>query len=168
MKYLTEITETIDKLPLENIKKVIEIIKATKGTIYVFGNGGSAATASHFACDMNKMTDKRVVCLNDSIPTMLAIANDSSFQEIFVEQLVDNVEPYDVVIGISGSGYSEDVVYGVSYANEVFAETIGLTGFDGGVLAKTAKYSIIVPIHDMQIVEDIHLMICHMIVRSLL
>lgn len=172
--YLSEIKEVIDRLPLEGLMEIVNLIltayKKNK-QIFVFGNGGSASTASHFACDINKTVslnqEKRfkVICLNDNLPTLLAYANDGSYQDIFLEQLKNFLQPNDVVIGISGSGNSENVVRAIQYANENSAESIALTGFDGGKLAKTAKSSVIIPVDDLQKVEDLHLIMVHMIMR---
>lgn len=137
--------------------------------IYTMGNGGSASTASHFCCDFNMgmsyNQDKkfRLICLNDNVPTMMAYANDLSYENIFVEQLKNFLNPDDVVIAISGSGNSKNVLKAVEYANANGGITIGLTGFDGGKLKQIAKYSVNTNIDDMQITEDVHIILCHMI-----
>ena len=137
------------------------------------GNGGSASTASHFACDINKGVVNglekrfRVVCLSDNIPTILAYANDQAYDAIFVEQLANFLTKNDLVIGISGSGNSTNVINAIQYANENSAITIGLTGFNGGELAKVAHQSIIVPSDDMQKIEDMHLIMVHMVMQIL-
>ena len=119
------------------------------------GNGGSGSTASHFACDINKgscfeLNKKfKVICLNDNMPTILAYANDLSYDKIFVEQLKNFLQEGDVVIGISGSGNSETVLQAVSYAKEHGARTVGLSGFDGGTLARIADVPLIAAINDM-------------------
>ncbi len=140
--------------------------------VFVFGNGGSGSTASHFACDINKGVsyglDKRfkVICLNDNIATVLAYANDTSYDEVFVEQLKNFMQSGDVVFGISGSGNSENVLRAVEYGNGNGAITLGFTGFDGGKLGKVAGLSINVASEDMQKIEDIHLILTHMIMQS--
>ncbi|MBT9164878.1 MAG: Phosphoheptose isomerase 1 [candidate division WS2 bacterium] len=141
--------------------------------VFTMGNGGSGPTASHFTCDMNKSVccglqkRFRVICLNDNIPIMLAYANDSSYEDIFIEQLKNFLKPRDVVIGFSGSGNSKNVIKAINYANEIGATTMGFTGFDGGQLTKIAKISVVVPVNDMQKVEDIHLILTHMIMQIL-
>jgi D-sedoheptulose 7-phosphate isomerase len=121
------------------------------------------------ASDLNKGSNRpdaprfRAVALTDNIPAMLAWANDSSYEDVFVEQLKNHVEAGDVVIGISGSGNSENVLKAIDYANGAGAVTIGLSGFDGGKLAKLAKVAYVVPSNCMQQVEDIHLVIEHLI-----
>ena len=103
-----------------------------------------------------------MVCLNDSIPTMLAYANDVNYEYVFVEQLKNFLNKGDIVIGLSGSGNSKNVLNAIEYANSKNAITIGLTGYDGGFLKKICRYSVNANINDMQISEDIHMMLCHM------
>jgi D-sedoheptulose 7-phosphate isomerase len=133
------------------------------------GNGGSASTASHMASDLNKGANRTdaprfsAIALTDNIPLMMAWANDSSYDDVFIEQLRNHLEKGDVVIGISGSGNSLNVLKAIGYANSSGATTIGLAGFDGGELAKMAKISYTVPSHCMQQVEDVHLILEHML-----
>ena len=136
------------------------------------GNGGSALAASHIGCDLGKGPTHtgfknrfKVTALTDSISTITAWANDSSYEDVFVEQLRGNIEKGDVIIGISGSGNSENVIKAVEFANENGATTIGLTGFDGGKLGKAVKVSLNVPVDDMQIAEDLHIVIVHLICK---
>lgn len=138
-------------------------------TVFIMGNGGSGATASHYACDFNKGLSFgkarrfRFVCLNDNMPTLLAYANDEGYEEVFVEQLRNFLSPDDVVIGISGSGNSPNVLKAIAYANSLGARTVGLTGFDGGELRRLARYGVNVPGDNMQVAEDLHMMLDHMI-----
>lgn len=174
LKYLAELKKVLETISLERFEEMVNIIlEAYEGehTIFIMGNGGSGATASHFACDINKGTcldlKKRfkVICLNDNVPTMLAYANDISFEDMFVEQLKNFLKSNDLVIGISASGNSKNVLKAIKYANKKGARTIGLTGFDGGKLANLAKLSLVIKINDMQKVEDTHLIINHMIMQ---
>lgn len=174
--YFKEMKRIFDELPLEKLEKVIEVLCGThenESQIFIMGNGGSGSTASHFACDVNKGVSYglkkrfRVISLNDNIPTILAYANDKSYDDIFVEQLANFLKPGDAVIGISGSGNSANVIKALQYANENLATSIAFTGFDGGKLSEAASISIIVPAHDMQKVEDLHLILVHMIMQSL-
>jgi D-sedoheptulose 7-phosphate isomerase len=141
--------------------------------IFVMGNGGSASTASHLACDINKGVsfgqEKRfkVICLNDNIPTMLAYANDLSYEDMFLEQLKNFFRAGDVVMGISGSGNSKNVLKAVSYAAENNGKTIGLCGFQGGELATLADIPLIVRSDDMQKIEDVHMIVVHMLMQAL-
>lgn len=138
-------------------------------TIFVMGNGGSASTASHFANDLAKGTivegkpRMRALALTDNIPVMLAWANDTSYENIFVEQLKNLMQGGDFVIGLSGSGNSPNVVRAVEYANQNGAITLGLVGFDGGKLLKIAHHSLHVPSFHMGQAEDMHLAITHLI-----
>ncbi len=172
--YLNKLKTCIDNLDRNEIEKFIEILTESKnkGTqIYIMGNGGSAATASHFCCDFNKgvsyQKDKKfkMICLNDNIATMLAYANDVGYEDVFVEQLKNFLSKDDVVIGISGSGNSKNIIKAIEYANENGGITVGLTGYNGGILKKIAKYSVNANINDMQISEDIHMMLAHMIMQ---
>jgi len=173
-EYLEEIKKTIDLMEEKLVNKVDKLatilIKAgdRKNTIFIMGNGGSASTASHFAADLSKGTivegfpRVKAIALTDNIPNMLAWANDNGYEEIFVEQLKNLMEPGDVVIGISGSGNSMNVIKAIEYANKNGGITIGLSGYDGGKLLKCAQENIHVPSFYMQRIEDIHLIIEHL------
>lgn len=175
VKYLDEVAKTLVKMEKDLPFKVEEIVTALLKArdngrrIYICGNGGSASTASHMASDLNKGATRKdaarfkAVALTDNIPAMLAWANDASYDDIFVEQLKNHLEKDDVVIGISGSGNSANVLKAIHYANDEGAVSIGLTGFDGGKLAQLARIVYVVPNNIMQQVEDIHLLTEHMI-----
>jgi len=175
LRYIEEVKGILTRMEKDLPPKMREIVaalvKARNGRkrIYTLGNGGSASTASHMASDLNKGASRhdaprfRAVALTDSIPSMLAWGNDSSYDDIFVEQLKNHLEKGDVVIAISGSGNSKNVLKAIEYANKQGAVTIGLTGFDGGKLAGMAKISYIVPSNCMQQIEDVHLLIEHML-----
>lgn len=141
--------------------------------IFVAGNGGSASTASHFACDLNKGVsyglEKRfkVISLPDCLPSVLAYANDVSYDSVFVEQMKNFYTPGDLAIGISGSGNSENVLQCIKYAKENGGHTIGLCGFGGGKLSGLAEVSLIAKVNDMQKVEDLHMIIVHMLMQIL-
>lgn len=147
--------------------KILRALDNCKGNIFVFGNGGSAATASHFAQDMNKNTKCRFICLNDNIPIMLAYSNDENYSCIFERQLSKLLTSIDIVIGISCSGNSKNVIKAIEFASKLGAVTISFTGFDGGELYKLTDHSINVPSNDMQVCEDIHLIITHAILKLL-
>ena len=175
-RYIEMEKEVLDSLSTESISKVMSILEETrlKGKrIFICGNGGSASTASHFECDFNKgiSYDQKVKydfeCLSDNVPMMMAIANDISYDNIFVVPLRNKLKCGDVVIGISGSGNSENVIKAIEYGNEVGAETIVLVGYDGGRLKEIAKHHIHVKINNMQTVEDIHLVLDHMMMSIL-
>jgi D-sedoheptulose 7-phosphate isomerase len=170
--YIANLQAAIDALEIEKIKRVIDKIweayEADK-QIFVIGNGGSAATASHFACDLGKGTivpsrrRLRIMSLTDNVAVMTAWANDLSYDDIFVEQLKNLLNQDDLVIGISASGNSRNVLKAIEYANSMNCTTIGLTGFGGGKLAQIADESIIVDSYDYGPVEDIHLILDHII-----
>jgi D-sedoheptulose 7-phosphate isomerase len=135
--------------------------------IYLFGNGGSAALASHFACDLGKGTIDgskkrfRVLALTDNVPLITAWANDSRYEDIFAEQLANFVRKDDVAFAISGSGNSQNVLNALELAREAGATTIGLVGYSGGRMKELCDVSMIVPSHNMQIIEDLHLCVAH-------
>jgi len=173
--YIEEEQRLLGEVSEAEFSKVIDFFQAAYDDgrqVFVFGNGGSGSTASHFACDINKGVsyghDKRfkVICLNDNIATVLAYANDTSYGEVFVEQLKNFMQPGDLVFGISGSGNSENVLRAVEYGKGNGAVTLGFTGFDGGRLGQVAGLSINVASEDMQKIEDIHLILTHMIMQS--
>lgn len=174
--YLSRIKRILDDMKssglAEKIDDIVDILlkaRAGKKTIFTMGNGGSASTASHFVGDLSKGTIVegyprfKVVALTDNIPNMLAWGNDSSYADIFVEQLKNLLEPGDVVVGISGSGNSENVIRAIEYANSHDAVTIGWSGFSGGKLDELAQISLVVPSNYMQRIEDIHLLLEHLI-----
>lgn len=175
--YLDEERKLLDRIDGNLLDQLLqEILNAyeREGNIYIFGNGGSASTASHFANDFNKgiseFTEKKfhVCCLNDNISTVMAIANDISYDSVFEFQMRGKVSDRDLVIGISGSGNSENVIRGISLANQVGAMTAGLCGFTGGKLSKEAQIVIHVPSNSMQLVEDIHMIFCHTLMSACL
>lgn len=168
--------ETLDKLDIENINLVVNELMSClerESNIYIFGNGGSSATASHFQNDFNKgiseWTNKkfRFNCLNDNVATIMAIANDVSFDEVFRFQLKGKLKKDDLIIAISGSGNSKNVINAVEYAKTMGSKVIGLTGYDGGKLKCLSDICLHVPIKSMQITEDIHMVFDHMVMSIL-
>lgn len=174
--YFDRLKNTVDKLSVDTIQKIVQSLlhcRDENKTMFIFGNGGSAANASHIAGDFLKGIsyglDKRfrVLCLNDNMAGTTAIANDLSYDEVFIEQLKTFMMPGDVVIGISGSGNSENVVKAIKWARENRGKTIGICGFKGGRLAQTAEIVMLVPIEDMEITEDIHSIVFHCIKQEI-
>lgn len=172
--YLEKEKQVIDALDYQELNEALKAIHdvwIAGGTIFTMGNGGSAATASHFVCDFNKGISNEVgrkfklQCLSDNTPIMMAIANDMSYDDIFYYQLKDVVKEGDLVIAISGSGNSKNVVKACKYAQSKGAEIVALTGYSGGKLKELADYSMHVPIDDMQIAEDLHMVFDHMMMR---
>jgi D-sedoheptulose 7-phosphate isomerase len=175
-QYIKDLKKVLDTFPHDKFKEIAKILITAYNAnkqIFIMGNGGSGATASHFVCDINKgccleLEKKfRVICLNDNMPSILAYANDISYQNIFIEQLKNFLQSGDIVIGISGSGNSENVIRALSYAKKMNARTIGLSGFDGGKLAKMVDVALVVSVDDMQKIEDIHMIVVHMLMQYL-
>jgi D-sedoheptulose 7-phosphate isomerase len=174
--YLTSLQQQIAALDRNELAAFAGLLRdaCEQGRqIFIMGNGGSAATASHFVCDFNKGLSYgrerkyKFICLNDNVPALLAYANDVVYEAVFVEQLKNFLQAGDLVIGISGSGNSSNVVRAVEYANANGAVTLALVGYDGGRLKQTARHCVHVPVADMQIVEDIHMVLDHMTMRVL-
>ncbi len=172
--YLDLETKVIANLNIEEINETMNALLDCYnrgGTVYTCGNGGSASTATHMVCDFGKGTcydlDKKFhfVCLNDNIPTIMAIANDDSYDNVFIYQLKDRLTKNDLLLAISGSGNSHNIIKAVDYAKEIGAKIIGVTGYSGGRLLKAADYHLHAPIDDMQITEDVHLIFNHMIMK---
>lgn len=170
--YKQQTIETIQSIDTRKVDQAIEWFREARAAnkhIFVCGNGGSASTASHLACDIVKGASFqrefrfRMLALHDSLPTLTAYSNDVSYDCVFAEQLKNFAEPGDVVMAISGSGNSPNVVQAIKYANEVGCKTIGLTGRDGGKLGPLSQLNIHVPFQHMGRIEDAHLVICHMI-----
>lgn len=169
--YIQYEVSTLHALNKNEINKALNLLLRTfenGNTVFVFGNGGSSATASHFQNDFNKgvseHTEKKfnLLCLNDNVATMMAVANDIGFDEVFRFQLQGHVKSDDVILAISGSGNSQNVINAVEYAKEQGCEIIGLTGFGGGKLRTLSDVSLHVPINSMQITEDIHMVYDHL------
>ena len=174
--YLKRLNHTIEQLNQKDISEVLNVLADAYQTgkkIIIFGNGGSASTASHLASDFNKGISLgkskrfKVISLCDNIPTIMAISNDQSYDDIFLIQIQNFLEPQDVVIGISGSGNSINVLKAIEYANQQGATTIGFTGYNGGKLKEVANHSLDANIDDMQISEDIHMIFNHMMMQIL-
>lgn len=174
--YISDIKVILDQLPVSEIDKVITTLhesRLTNHQVFILGNGGSASTASHFVCDLAKGTRRpgiphfRVIGLADNMAIFSAYANDEGYENVFAEQLENLIKPLDVVIGISASGNSRNVLNAIELANRVGATTIGFTGFDGGKLKPMVKISVHVPFNRFGQVEDIHLMLEHMICDTL-
>lgn len=175
-RYVNEIKETLDKLPWEAIRDTVSLLhyaRLTDKQVFTMGNGGSASTASHMACDLSKQTIVpgrprfRIIALTDNMALFSAYANDNGYENVFVEQLANLVRQGDIVIGISGSGNSLNVLRAIELAKKVGAITIGWTGFDGGKLAQIVDLSLNVPNNCMEQVEDIHLMLEHLVTTAL-
>ncbi|MEK7106698.1 MAG: SIS domain-containing protein [Patescibacteria group bacterium] len=175
--YLQRVQETLPKLDMGKISALLDLLMKTYkagGTIYIFGNAGSGATASHVCGDFIKGISYglakrfKMMCLNDNLTALMAIANDNSYDDIFVEQLMNFLGEKDLVIGISGSGNSKNVVKALEYANGVGAKTVAFCGYTGGKIKDTATLAIHVPVMDMEISESVHMMIFHSVKQTLM
>lgn len=174
LKYKQELIDSINDLSFMDIEQIFQsmldsYIKNKK--IIIIGNGGSAATASHFSCDLGKGTSIegvrrfKVISLTDNMPLITAISNDISYDEVFKYQLENILEKDDLVIGISASGNSENIVRAFEYAKSKSAKTFGLVGFTGGKIKDLSDGYIHVKSFNYGIVEDIHLIIEHILTQ---
>ena len=168
--YIEQVKSGIDSVDPKKIETLIEWLgeaRASKSTIFTMGNGGSSSTASHWVNDLVKgasfgKTERfKVICLNDSVSTLTAYSNDVSYEEALVEPLKNFLTAGDLVIAISGSGNSANVINAIKYAKKNGARTIGLTGRDGGELGALVDLEVRVPIQHMGQIEDVHMMITH-------
>jgi D-sedoheptulose 7-phosphate isomerase len=174
-QYFKELQRVVARLSHEGIDQIADALyKAyeSERIVYTFGNGGSASLASHFACDLGKGTAYcnggkrfRALALTDNLPALTAWANDSSYEDIFSEQLRNFVHPKDVAFAISGSGNSKNVLNALEVAREAGATTLGISGFEGGQMKSLCDICAVVPSNNMQIIEDMHLAMAHSIFR---
>ena len=176
LQYLQDVQACLARIPTEPIRQVIAVLDRARTNgkqVFIMGNGGSAATASHFACDLGKGTRRpdlprfRVIALNDNLALLSAYANDVGYEHVFAEQLTNLVNRGDVVIGISGSGNSMNVVNALQVARRAQASTIAFSGFDGGKVRDCADLCLIVPSDCMEQVEDVHLILEHLVCTCL-
>lgn len=175
-EYYEKEREIIKQLDKEEINKALNCLLKhydDSSTVYVLGNGGSSATANHMVCDFNKgisMDLKKpfnVISLSDNVPILMAIGNDVGFEDVFYLQLKNKLKPNDLIIAISGSGNSHNIIKAVKYAKEVGCDIIGLTGYAGGKLKDYASINVHAPVDDMQITEDIHMSFVHVSMQIL-
>jgi D-sedoheptulose 7-phosphate isomerase len=166
---LTGVLHSVDLGRVEEFIQILERAREEERGIFVFGNGGSAATASHFAVDMVKGASVgrqkrfRIMALTDQVPTITAYANDMAYDVVFEQHLRNFARPGDVVIAISCSGNSPNVLRAVEYGNSIDCTTIGFSGFQGGQLASLARHALVVPSTHMGRIEDAHMFACHLI-----
>lgn len=174
--YILELQNTLMQLPTARIQEAIDLLveaRTERRQVFIMGNGGSASTASHFVCDLAKNTRNpelpnfRVIGLTDNMAIFSALANDEGYENVFAQQLASFVEADDIVIGISASGNSANVLNAIELGNKVGARTIGMTGFDGGQLRKMVDIDIHIPSDCIEHVEDIHLMLEHLICKAI-
>jgi len=175
-KYLRRAQDTLELLPLVDLARVGEELlraRAAGKTVYLLGNGGSAATASHAVADWSKPSKGsdfggiRTVSLVDNVSLLTAWANDTSFDNVFAAQLESLLRPGDVVVAISGSGNSRNVLQAVEVAHKAGAMTIGFSGFNGGMLSRHVDINVIVPCDSQKMIEDLHVMLVHSLTSML-
>lgn len=183
-RYLSELKETLDRLPLDQVQSVCNVLYRAyeeDRMIFIFGNGGSAALASHMACDLGKGTHSprlegiemngvkrlRVFSVTDNVPMITAWANDAAYENVFAEQIENFINPGDIAFAISSSGNSPNVLKALMFARAKGAVTVGLTGFKGGKMKDLLDYGIVVPSNSMQRIEDAHLVLAHLIFLNL-
>ena len=176
-QYIELVKSTLDALDAKALESLVDAFHSTYekgGNIYTMGNGGSGASASHAAGDFLKGAsyglDKRfrMICLNDNLPSMMAIANDIGWESIFVEPLKNFLSPNDLVIGVSGSGNSKNVVNAIEYANEQGATTVAMSGFKGGKISQIATIDVHAPVMDMEVTEDVHMVIFNIVKKQMM
>jgi D-sedoheptulose 7-phosphate isomerase len=170
--YVDRLRAALDQIPVPRVEAMGDILYRAyqhNKQVFIIGNGGSAATASHMACDLGKNTITnnrprfRVMSLNDNMPLMSALANDVGYEHVFAEQLRNLIHAGDVLISISGSGNSPNVIRAMEYARSRAATNIALLGFDGGRAMELADEYMLVPIQDYGIVEDLHMVLDHIL-----
>lgn len=174
--YLKGIAAVVGALQTNQIAAAVELLLAAwrrRARVYVCGNGGSAALASHFAGDLNKGANVagrhrfRAMALVDNVPALMAWSNDDGYEVGMAEQLRNFVEPGDLVIGISGSGNSGNVLHVMALASQAGAGTLGFCGFDGGRMLQATDVAVHVPSHSMELVEDAFSVLCHALLFAL-
>lgn len=174
--YISSLQKTMDELPRHLIADVIGVLQRARmqgSQVFIMGNGGSASTATHFVCDLAKNTRReglphfRAIGLTDNMAIFSAYANDEGYESVFSQQLANLIKPGDVVIGISASGNSKNVLNAMDEAKKHGVTTIAFTGFDGGRLGQMVHINIHVKSNIIEHVEDIHLMLEHMIVKAI-
>lgn len=175
-EHIEAVRDALSKIPLAEVTGVVDVIRAAHGRgghVYIMGNGGSASTATHFACDLSKATivegrsRLRVSSLTDNVALLTAWANDSSYENVFAEQIRSLVNRLDVVVAISASGNSPNVLNGIDAARDRGAVTVGLVGCTGGELRYRVDVCVHVQNHDYGVVEDCHLVLEHAITASI-
>jgi D-sedoheptulose 7-phosphate isomerase len=174
--YLRQLIDVINALDVGEIDAFVELLDSARKNrrhVFVMGNGGSAATATHLVGDLMKAASQgknprfRAICLSDNLPTLMAYANDVSYESVFVEPLTNLMERGDLVVAISGSGNSANVLRAIEYANANGGITVGLTGYSGGRLKPLVQHRVHVNIDDMQKIEDAHMIVAHVVAQAL-
>lgn len=175
-QYFDDLKSVIDAFPVADLKAFLATLRKAreeKHTVFICGNGGSWATASHMVCDFSKNTRMPgknrmiVIGLGDNIPSLTAYANDEGYGRVFAEPAISLMKPGDVLIAISASGNSPNVLEAVNAAKSAGVTTLGLAGFDGGQLKSAVDQTLIIPTDSIEIVEDFHMIVDHILVICL-
>lgn len=175
-EYLAELQSVINRIDTEKWDDAVSLINSchrSENTVFTCGNGGSALTASHYITDWNKMSlhyngkALKGMCLNDNMGILTAYANDYSYDDIFSEQLRFFAKPNDLLVVVSGSGNSRNILKVLETAKQLKLRTLAVVGFDGGKAASLADSAVHVPVMDMQLSEDLHLVFGHMVMKKL-
>lgn len=170
--YNEEYIEVLNQINEKDIEQLYNQIKKARDngkTIYMMGNGGSATSASHWVCDFTKGTNVegktriKMICLNDNTPTFSAFGNDVSYDDVFVEQLINFLEKDDLVVGLSVSGNSENIVRALKYTSNNSGNTFSIIGDFNGNMKKYSDSVLEVPSKNYGIVEDVHMYVCHLL-----
>jgi D-sedoheptulose 7-phosphate isomerase len=173
--YANELQDTLANLPLSEINEVVRTVFAAwvdRKTVFIMGNGGSAATALHMAADLSKNTAApgfprlRAVSFNDNMALFSALGNDTAYEQVFREQVLTYVDAGDAVVAVSASGNSPNVLNAITAARELGATTIGFSGYCGGKLADMVDIRVVVPNHSIEQIEDLHMVLVHMVTAS--
>jgi len=175
--YFDDVKDLLDRIDAREVETIVDSLLETwrhGRRVLLMGNGGSSSSVSHIVNDMQKNIHLeagrplRTLCLSDCTPLMMAWANDTQWENIFAPQVECWAEPGDVVIGVSGSGNSMNVINGIEAANRAGAKTFGLAGYRGGKLKDVAQQCLVVPCDNMQRIEDVHMILLHVLFSALL
>lgn len=175
LKQVCQDIQNVDPAQVEALADLLESARDEGRFVFIIGNGGSGANASHLCedlakgtlCDFEKQKRLKVLSLTDNASAIMAWGNDEGYDRIFVEQLKNLASPGDVLLAISGSGNSPNILKAVSWANDNGLKTVGITGFSGGKLKTLAHYNLHSPVDDMGICESVHLVVFHWIIDDL-
>lgn len=174
--YFSSVHDVLTRMPLREIDRLVEVLHAAHNrgaALFLFGNGGSAALASHMACDLGKGTSDlcpvrmRALSLTDNVPLITAWGNDTAYEHVFAEQLKNFITCGDIAFAISGSGNSPNVLNALRVARSAGAVTVGITGFQGGKMRELCDVCVVVPSNNMQVIEDIHVITAHGVFTAL-
>ena len=172
IQYLTALKDVIDRFPTGDLEILLNVLEAARekgNTIFICGNGGSWATAAHMVCDFGKNTRMpgakrmRVIGLGDNVPSLTAYANDEGYERVFSEPLLSLMQPGDVLVAISGSGNSPNVLGAIEAAKIIGGTTLGLTGFQGGKMKEKVDHCLVIPSDSMEMIEDFHMIVDHIL-----